>query len=251
VTAHPSSSDTSVRAAVYARGMRNPARDLHELYESVPKNNPIDGISARGFTGQATESVARELRRAAEILQAIETAIAQLKGAGRFVEVYERMMPEWTSAVFSFPTGWSSTDVRPLYTRHQMDLLLALADAIDMTVNGQLGPEALKGVQDLVREAQELLKTDRSISDQLRFYLHTLLQEIQAATSDEAYLDAFNLKQALERLWVAFYGASVQSAEPAAWTKFAERIFYPGMASFLGNIGGVAVGVAQITTGGS
>jgi hypothetical protein len=232
------------------RVMANPARELLAFFTNWRSKGAQAPLIFRGYDTLQPDQIASELRRGARLLAEIEGAIDDLQARGHNVDLYRRAMVRWTFGVFSYDSGWAQqTDPRAhLYTEHTMDNLEALANEIDNTL-GVTNADTLAKVQALVDEATALLIEDGSISEQLRYYLSQLLQEIRHVAIDEQMINSFNMRSALERLWVAFYGAAAQSKEPSRWTKLADKLVWPAAAGLLGSLPGLTVTALQITQG--
>ena len=76
------------------------------------------------------------------------------------------------------------------------------------------------------------------------------MTEIRNAVEDESRLQMFDLREALERLWVAFYGAAAQSKDKSGkWTNLAERLWFPAAAGVLGALPSTVIAATQLTQG--
>ncbi len=70
--------------------------------------------------------------------------------------------------------------------------------------------ETLRSVLD---QARKLLETDDSIGNELRVFIHRLLQQIQDALDDDAVGASFDFSEASARMWVAFQTAETRSQD--------------------------------------
>lgn len=227
--------------------MANPARDLLRFFHEIQGVGSATGTDARDMGSSSDGAKAAVLLQTGAILEGTIRCIRQLKSQGRRVTKFESMIPTWTFGVFSYPLGWASADVQPLYTDHSMDLLEVLADLVDDTLIVH-EPDFIETVRDLLDEAEELLKHDESISYSLRSYLQQLFTETRQTLRD-AELNVFDLQEAWKRLYAAFNGAAAQSSERSKWDQFLAKFVWPTAAGAAGSLPGTIVSITQITTG--
>lgn len=191
--------------------MGNPAELLLAQFQrwAAPQTAPP---MARGLKGQKTVDALWDHVDAMARIRAIAEAIDALEANNRRVDQYRRMLPEWIKAVLAYPAGWSDQSAHQrLFHPHSLDLLGALADAIDHSIPAVIAEDD-HVIWKILDDIAGLLDSDEQIDPKLKAYIHQLLQHVRNCLEDFQGLGAFELREALARLWVAVQAAETQAS---------------------------------------
>ncbi|WP_344814657.1 hypothetical protein [Microlunatus aurantiacus] len=223
----------------------NPAQELLDLFEVWFKDQASDVVTSRGYAGESPHIIAENMRRGMQAVVGIDRALDQLAARGRKIAVYLQYVAKWTFMVVAYPQAWQQVASSNLYSKDAVNVLELLAHQIDNDL-ADTDPAAVEHLTQVLADVRAVLGEDDSISPELRWYLGRLLSQIDDALTDATY-NVFDLRSALERLWVAMGAATAESREPTRWQKIRDQILVPASVGILTGMPGT---VLQLTSGG-
>lgn len=232
--------------------MGNPAELLLQQFKawSAPSATPK---SSRGLHGAQRERALAEHVEAMARIKVLTQVVDVLEQNGRRTARYRRAIPLWIHAVLAYPVGWAASNSNPqLFPDIAMDTLEGLADDIDHYVPAVVATPDSEAWR-ILEQIGDLLKEEPDLDDRLRLYIHRLLQHVRDCLEDYQSQGAFDLRDALMRLWVALKAAEGEASEAnkSRFRRFAEDVWPATFAGFLSSVPQVALAVAQLTQSGS
>jgi hypothetical protein len=176
------------------------------------------------------------------LLARIDVILNQLDSDGYDVGLFRRQFAAWVRIPLGLRGGWSTAaSVEHFIPSAIIDQVEGLALFLDGKVY-EFDVSRHDDLRALVADVRMALEVDVELPQPLRIYIHRLLAEIQHALNDEAIGEAFDLADAIRRLWVALGSAENASADDKSksmWRRFAERILFDSAAQAM-VIGGQA-----------
>lgn len=238
--------------------MRNPASELHALFERWALGGSRDSAyTMRGFNaGSPNEKAAAfdDHIRAMRLIAECQQLIDQLEANGTKVSTFRRNLRLWAAAVMHYPYSWQGAgDSRRPFDERVMDTLDSLAILLDTRgpiVNAD-GMERLRG---LLADVKNLLVEDTSISEDMRRHVYSVVQTLNRYLDDVEMYGQADIRVALRDLWVslnAAAGESVDDEKRSKWKGFAESIGIPAAGSVLGSLPSLALDALSLAAGGS
>lgn len=201
--------------------MSNPAMELLELFNSwdtkaVPRKS-------RGFSDDQ-EAATLEHFRAMELLVETQRALEELSGASMIAKDCLKYIPSLTRAVIALKAPWGdNTADSANFHEVTMNSLLHAAHDMQRVIdeNEKHRPE----VESLVREINEVLVSDKSISGELKAFINELLNSIRSNMSRNGLSRDFDFGAAMNELWVALIAAQSTSVdEKTRWSAAASHV---------------------------
>lgn len=157
----------------------NSARSLLALLGEWQPDTNGNTVASRADSEPGKQGFWAEHRRAVEWLGDIESAMNSLGSEGVDVSVYRGALPYWYQGVFAYNTGWNAPTTNELVDKPYLDLLQAFASMLDVVKwEPDFGDNQANIFETLVH-AEDLIRTDSSLSDQTRRYLLQLIQDVK------------------------------------------------------------------------
>lgn len=229
--------------------MTNPARRLYVIFRGWREaySPTIAAYDVRGFNKEPPNEAVEIHLEVFRLLASIRDSLNYLESKGIGVATYQDHYPQWLRMALHVPNGWTGgSDPDQGFPPESMAHLDTLATLLDVD-RPSLHAEPEARLRRVLNEVFELLRTDDSLSDQLREYVYKLANEIRQALDDEAIMGTFDFATAAERLWVAVYAAAGQSQRPGKWKAAAKRFWADAAAGAIGSAPSVGLTMAQIT----
>lgn len=226
----------------------NPALALHGIFADWRDRQEASGqtkapFHAREFHSSPDQAL-KTHRQAMRLLGAIEMHVTRLDRAGRPQRVARKYLSSWTQIILAFPLNWQgNASAEETVPDASLDALEQFAEIID--ASGLLASEEdVRGLSGGITEALRLLREDNSLSDDLRYYVSVLLQEVRIVLENEYLQDGFDFKQAQARLRVAMEAAAGQSNTPERWREVIKTYLVPVFTGIGTNLAVSGSGVA-------
>jgi hypothetical protein len=167
-------------------------------------------------------------RRAMAHISAIEELLAGLEASGRRVYQYQRALVRWQQWVMVYGQSWIHSITSSVFDNQaDLDLLAALADTLDTVV-----PSANDADRQSLREAtemvRELLEEDTELPTELRRHLFGLLAHTKTCLDEYETLGDFELRSAMERLFVSVNLAGRASGN-SKWQEAKDKFWFPAL----------------------
>lgn len=204
--------------------MSNPAREAQRILErwrAQASEAQLNGVSVSLSQIRAQSEIVRLARALAEV----EALLGQLEREGRSVAAYRRQIPDWWGGLVS-PNHREDQAISPdgVISQEHLDEIEACATVLDFYVLS-MSTDQTENLRSIVARARVLLAEDVDLSNELRVYLHRLLQQVEQALDDDALGATFNFAEAVIRLRVAFKAAEGERTKKSAtwntlWTSF-------------------------------
>ncbi|MCU0152381.1 hypothetical protein [Curtobacterium poinsettiae] len=209
----------------------NAALALHDIFAAwrdgqEASNQTRAPFHARGFHSSPDKALATH-RQAMRLLGVLEIYVARLEQAGRPQRVARKHLESWTRIILAYPLQWQgSASPEEAVPDASLDALEQFAEIID--ASGLLATaEDVRRLGGGVTEALRLLREDDSLSDDLRYYVSVLLQEVRIVLENDYLQDGFDFKQAQARLRVAMEAAAGQSKTGDPWREAIKTYLIP------------------------
>lgn len=210
--------------------MNNPARILHAIYSDWRLRLDESVATMASVVDPNTPEGARVLVQTAKALVRIDEILATYELSGRYqVQLYRRQYPEWWKGLLSYQAGWAQTmTAEHILSSAHMDEIESFANFLDGKV-WELEDLGTASLRSIIADARNALKIDDQLSQELRLYIHRLLQQVEVAMDDDAVGAAFDYEDAVMRLFVAFKAAEgEQTAATGAWGNLRTSILPAG-----------------------
>jgi|GEM_PF-5765689 len=164
----------------------------------------------------------------------------QLEARGLDVEPFRKSMIGWTNSALCFPDGWKGTQPNSsVFTPHLMDNLRNLVTLLDAQFPGLKSLDTAP-LQSKLDEVQSELAHDTSLPDDLKAYIHAVVNEARTAVADFNVLGSVDLMAAMKRLEVALYAAAHKAKGAEAKKRWAGRAADFGYGALVNAAGQIA-----------
>lgn len=225
------------------RNMSNPASLLLAQFHAWNKpNKPAAG--ARG-TDNPTSDAWVQHRLAVRHLNAIDEILSEMAAQGKNVAVYQAAFVQWTQVVFAFPRGWGEANsgrIDGTTLQHLETLAGRLEDYLPTTTD-----DGLERTRTLVDQVRNAIISDDSLPQDLKVHLHQMADQLGWCLDHYEITGDFELKNAIDRLFITIGVTAQVSKEGGMWAKFVNTFVYPFITSTSAQLTGRSI--LMLTTG--
>ncbi|GAA4217678.1 hypothetical protein [Actinocatenispora rupis] len=228
--------------------MPNSASQLAALLESWQVASGATPEQSRGLRGGQELSFWRKQAMAVALLRDVERTLAGMEALGNDISPFQRALPRWYEAVFSYTVPWrdgGKNGPRPAIAEDPLYFLKALGGQIDaMGLGVELSENVTRTLMSTLAEAEDLAREDTGLSPSLRRYVLALIKEARNAVEEIELFGTSALRSISAELGGAILAAANESTSEdrrSAWTKILKDVLLPLGITVAGQIAGTAL----------